>query len=543
MKPISRRQFFNHLMRKTALVGVSMSAAESLVNQFIHLSAHKALAATPMDLASEMTYIHLTTPGAPPRWYFDLLLNPRNLTNEFSAGGFGNWLVKENSQTNFVNQYFKKTMDGQDYHLPPIWQQEVLGRKFQDLLPNMLMIRGMDMEINSHGISNGRQIAPIVSGLSLSGLMADMSNKPMPSVNGSGEAARSFKSAKQLSYIAIPDSENPLLEILKPFAPVKSTINFRSPSAIPAQMAALDALDAYAVDEKIVTAKALRSSLDKTYELLDSNIYDLTSQWSDKFTKYQSLMQSAMSYEQMSAIFSQPLPVDGTKPFHRLSDEDGYAVASDLRDAFRSTSRSPSIKRMAENFALAEIFILNNLTSTMTLDLPEIENLTVNGKAYFLRHDQHSVGVVPSILFTMAFYRSYLACLSEFVATLKSQNRFNRTLIHLASDFNRNPEIDGAGSDHGVEGSCTSLLSGMFNSFSLIGNIQVNETTTSRYKGTWGIAAPYDLAGNNRPIQVNDVAATIAALLKLPTAGLITNGRALVNPLTMVPYKREAKNV
>src|SRR5690606_36493244 len=114
---------------------------------------------------------------------------------------------------------------------------------------------------------------------------------------------------------------------------------------------------------------------------------------------------------------------------------------------------------------------------------------------------------------------------------------------HLATEFNRKPKADGSGSDHAPEGSGVSLISGFFNSFQMTGNVQV-ESSQSIYEGSWGLASKY--ANFNRPIQVNDVVATIAgSFFNVPDLvgkKLITNYQPLFDYQGRLIHPTEVKN-
>jgi uncharacterized protein (DUF1501 family) len=139
-------------------------------------------------------------------------------------------------------------------------------------------------------------------------------------------------------------------------------------------------------------------------------------------------------------------------------------------------------------------------------------------------------------------YRGVLGCLTEYVTQLKAKGIFDRTVIHISAEFNRTPKADGTGADHGFMASNTTLISGMVAAPGVVGNIQ-KASLSNTYQGTFGVATPYVLDNFNRPIQVNDVARTLSAMLGVDD--IVTNGRALLKPENgkWVLRKPEAKNV
>jgi hypothetical protein len=138
-----------------------------------------------------------------------------------------------------------------------------------------------------------------------------------------------------------------------------------------------------------------------------------------------------------------------------------------------------------------------------------------------------------------------LNCIQELVATLTAKSLFNKTVIHIGSEFNRSPRADGSGSDHGFYGASASIISGMISQYALIGNIYANgkDSANSPYAGTWGRAAPFAVSTNeSRPILVQDIALTIGSMLN--TAAVSANGYILLNAGNgWKPIRKEAKNV
>jgi hypothetical protein len=141
--------------------------------------------------------------------------------------------------------------------------------------------------------------------------------------------------------------------------------------------------------------------------------------------------------------------------------------------------------------------------------------------------DQHFIGSATSIITTTLFYRAFLLSLTSLVDELKARQLFDKTILHISSEFNRSPRVDGSGSDHAPQGSNTTLISGMIKGANVLGNILVNSPSTS-YPGTWGTAAPWKLDSESRAIRVNDVARTITAMTG--AKDIVSNGYSLFRP-------------
>lgn len=538
-KNLSRRQFLNSAASSLGVLGVGTSAFNTMVESLLLKSANLAQANND-PFAREWNYIHFSFPGGPPRWYFDLPLTPAGSGSSFLAGGFGNWLRLQGGKLQSYHTSVKYNNGRQDYYIPPIWAHGSGGFDFRKtLLPHMLMIRGVDMEINSHAISNSRQVAPIVNGLSVSGILADTSRKPMSGVTSGSTAGAAFRSRKGLVAVPMPGGSNPMTTLLRPFAPFPGAAHMHAGDWSRAVDQAMEQFDVYANSNQLPRTSQ-KEAFDNAISMINSNVMDLSTKTAEAIVKYRNLILGATKIDDVKKIFNFVMKTEDTKHY-RYTQSDQRVVAADLRDAFVN---NPTVSLMAEQFAVTEILINNNITPSVTAGFSGITGLRVNGSNLALTHDQHNIGTIVSALFTTIYYRAFMTCLCELTNRLKESGKFNKTLIHMASEFNRTPRKDGSGSDHGVNGSGASFLSGAFTQFDIIGNVKVDPSPTNgTYGGTWGVAADYNLGGMSRPIQVNDVAYTAGLMMGLNPNGLVTNARSLVNLSTMKALKVEAKNV
>lgn len=533
----SRRHFLTSAASSLGVLGVGTSAFNTMVESIMMKSLNLAQAAP--DYSREWNYIHFSLPGGPPRWYFDLALTPSGSGSDFKAGGFGNWLSLQGGKTTSIHTSLKYNNGKRDYYIPPIWGHNLNGVDFRKtLLPHTLFIRGIDMEINNHPISNARQVAPIVNGLSLSGILADSSRKPMSSVTSGSSAGNAFRSRKGLASVPMPGGANPMTTLLRPFAPFPTAAHMHAGDWSRVVEQSMSQFEAYAKNNRL-PATSQKEAYDNAISMINSNVMDLSTKTAEAIIKYRGLILSATKIDEVKKVFNFVMKTEDTREY-RITQTDGRASAADLRDAFVN---NPTVALMAEQFAVTEVLINNNITPTVTAGFGGISGLRVNGASFAQTNDQHNIGRVASTLFTTFYYRAIIACLSELTATLKTSGKFNKTIIHIGAEFNRIPRIDGSGSDHGVIGSSATLISGAFTQFDVIGNVKVDPQGSATYIGTWGHSADYNLGGMDRPIQVNDVAYTAALMMGLNPNGLVTNARSLVNLSTMKVLKSEAKNV
>jgi hypothetical protein len=538
----SRRRFLKLFAESFGYLGISALGLELLAKSLLQ----KAMAATISDLSPSGYYLHWSFPGAPPRWFFDLLLTPGGLTStNFIPGGFGNSFKGSGSSLAVEYKVNKHVIGGKTLYLPPVWSMSPSSTDFTSILPNTLFVRGMDMEIDNHNLSNQRQVCPIIGGVSLSGAVADRSTCPVPAINDLGTAASvAFKSKKGLakndiSY-SVSSTVNPVSTLLKPFSPFFSGRPQHTADQVALQEQAFREFERQA-QKAGINGGALGIMYDNAMDLISQNIGSLGDQWASVFAKYENLIQAALIPKKGSlpGVFDKAIPGSATDPrfrFERLTGD--FLTLPDIRDMITS---SVVIPRLAENFSIAEL-TLHSLTSTLTLSAGSIDKINFNGALKRSTHDQHYVGTAVGVIQNTLFFRAFLAGLTEQVRVLKQKGLFDRTVIHISAEFNRIPKTDGSGADHGVVGSNATLISGMIGEAGVVGNIK--KDYSANYKGTWGVADHYVLGGLDRPIQVNDVALTVSSMLGIDS--IVTNGRSLLSPNTAGKWylrKAEAKNV
>lgn len=540
-RDISRRHFLTMFGKAAAFAPVGSVLYDTLLGQVLS----RAVAAPAGAPLNPNLYLHMSFFAAPPRWYFDLPLAPMGVAADtFASGGFGTLFTGSGTNANVGYVTKPQQLGGQTVHLPPLWSMSPAGQDFRMLLDHMLFIRGMDMEINSHPLSNARQVAPIVNGMSVSGMLADASPLPIPSISGPDvESVRAFRSRKGLSYSRIDYTSNatvnPIITLLKSFKGEHLGRPAHSARNVALQHQAMKEFDLYA-QKNGITESALSSMYESANNLIEDGIFAESSQWAAVQAKYAGLCRTALTpaFGSIPGLNDRAIPAVATDPRFRI-DQTTALVSSDVRTIVGART---AIAQMAENFAIAEM-LLGKVTSTMTLQFSNMTGLVRDGGTFSLTHDQHNVGSAVSVVGTTLFYRAFLSCMHELVTRLKDKELFDRTVIHMGSEFNRSPRIDGSGSDHGVTGSGCSIISGMLAEGGVVGNLKINNTTTSNYKGTWGLAADFEMEGMNRPLQVNDVALTLTSMLGVEN--VVTNGRSLLQPKNgkWVLKKKEANNV
>lgn len=170
---------------------------------------------------------------------------------------------------------------------------------------------------------------------------------------------------------------------------------------------------------------------------------------------------------------------------------------SDIRKGFESVT----MDEWLNNFAIAEFLVVNGFTQSVILTPPAKGNIfenyyfnnvfskvefqhkkPINGNRHFkkeelssfygpLEMDAHNAGTVLNLMANSYFFYVFHSCLNSLVKTLKKEDIFSKTLIHVASEFERKPKSDELGSNHNSIGQVHSLYSGRIKGPFFLGDV------------------------------------------------------------------------
>ncbi len=532
----TRREFLTTSIQSLGAIGLSSNAIATLLNSVYSRAFAQSVVPTIKLNENGYRYVFVSLSGAPPRWMFDMLPTPNGSSDSYMAGGFGNAFDISGTSVTAVNRTFQYSYgSGKKLYLPPVWGYSPAGVDFTSILPHTFFIRGMDMEINDHAISNARQVAPITNGKSIHGVIADQMGSPVASVNNNALSGGAFRSEKGLGTVtvSIGATTNPIGILTAPFKSILATNSYRAENIKPVVDQFLDRLDSYATAHRIPQS-SLRSAQDAADDLIRLNIDQLTSTWDTYLNRYETVVNASLQPNkgELPGVYDKAIPTSegGNKYKYDINQPTKVINLSDARDMLTGGVNKLEIARY---FALTEFLLTTGISSTVDINVAGtvLNNATVSSDLQtksFILADQHGVGIVPSILATTIFYRGLLSALTELVTALKNKQLFKKTIIHVSSEFNRNPRADNSGSDHGVGGGSATLISGMLNEVDFVGNILTAGSGTGS-PGTWGHAANWTFEdGVKRPIKVNDVARTITSMTN--SADIVSNGYALLKP-------------
>ncbi len=541
---IKRREFLRKSLKGA---GLTYLTSKAFIGDLVAQSAAEVLSSVNDQQLDSPTYVHFNFFGAPPRWYFDLFLKPKEnssfQSNPMTATHFSG-----------VSSQGYKSMRGwakyRGISIPPLWTQKIISPRekniplMTDLLDNSLIFRGVKMGIDGHEINNRRLMMPSLNVPSLHGTLTDFSDRALPSINLLGQSELSSNALS--SYLS--KNNVPPINIMPKGDVAKDLFgNFLHHDWNEAVEHGISDFLKYNAPKNI--QKRQLNYQDKIRKLSKSKIEQLISQYPAIFKKYDSIIKQCLLSKNIKGVTDKKISgLDSTKKVDtdfakRYQNEDYYLGGEDLRDTFK-TSR---IDSLAEQFALTELLVLNGMSRCVASEINTITNLKyenclseddfekyskgkkfnlTNGskKDYFFDLDPHFSGEVPHLLYANVFWFTFASCLSEFVLRLKetpfnsNSSVFDKTLIHLVSEFDREPNPNLSGSEHGWNGHTSTLISGMFEGFNIRGNIKINSSDNMfKNSGTWGESATIkELDGQH--LVYGNIASSLASILEIPSS-------------------------
>ncbi len=530
VKRVSRRQFLKD-SRDTASAASFMFGLNQLFASLLYSPRVWA-----QSSSYDLRYVNFLLPGGPPRWFFDQPLNPSGRTQDFVPGQFGTEIHSIGTAPNWapIHRTYPVKFGSQNVHLPPLWRlnSAALGKPFSEILQNTLMIRGVDMVINSHVANQARTVRPVLSNPSITGQVSDRSSAPFPSIGFSDLlTTESFKSAKNFGVIQV-NPANPVPTIVAPF---KTTLVADHTVSMNQAFSEIEAA-AQALGLPSVGGGAPQKA---ALEFIKFNLNSFQTKWSALRAKYQDIVdrEFTAAFPGINSEWQSIVP--SNHPYFTIA-EGRTLTGLNLKAQFASAK----VSQVAEAFAFAEFALGQNLSHSLSLSLGH-RSLFHAGMSFV--HDQHYHGAVLSTIFTSLYFRCVAGCLLELIGQLKAENTFSKTVLQFNSEFSRTPASDGSGSGHGYLGTSSTIVSGMIQQPALVGNISKNASGDYGATGSFGYAMPTTVTGSGykKMIENDDVVATVCAMLKILRASV--KGESLLketSPMKWVLSRRwEAKNV
>lgn len=552
----TRRQF---LTDSAKLGGASLLSSpfswlgQMIANGFIFSSQAEAA-----GLGNPRNYINIYHAGGPARFHFDQWVrsNPEDpplIPNLYVTN-------KYTSAAGVVNGLEYSTFNYKDLLVPHLFSQSVGTSKGEipltQLLDNMLVVRGYSSGFDGHDFNVIAQMMPLGGVPSISGVVADQSNRFFEAIQWPARSSTYAFFSKLGKSMSKPGSSMPAHDLLSAFG---ATTSVARTTKAKYQMA-YDAAQARVLQfsrSDALGADIAAKNLGNASAMIKKGLANLDSYWTPALARYKSILESNMQRKGIAGINDLPViapkPVDGAKslygilnvnstfPLENVVPKEGF----DIRSAFETMT----IESLATGLALAEYVLREGLGSAIELRIPyEFKNIMYipNGSTvpnnYSANSDMHDSGAYANVLLMNGFYRGLSACILEISqqlagSSLDGKNLWDETVIHYMGDFGRSARADGTGSDHGFNQNISSFYSGCISGPMCVGNVLQAGYNDTTLKGSQAIAAP--IAGYNQAGKPSTamMASTLTELLRVEKNPFANTAAPLVKDVGgMVQY-------
>lgn len=510
---IHRRDFLIDSAQAAMFLPAVDTVFESLLRSAIQ--PKMAHAASPFK-----TFIHLNLYAAPPRWMYDLFLNPTNEASKFVASKQVTNRYQNTTGAAYTDATYSLVRYGTSGpYVPYLWSLAVPKSgggtiAANALLANMLNIRGINVLNAAHAGAAELHQTAIVGSPTISSLTADKAviNPSFPTRNlirslslngGIGNTFRSSQGHSQFAHNVT--GNNDLASMFAALQPISVANGFNA-TFVANRSALQDKLNTALTSLSPTAVKYYQNVLsasDASMKILSGNAIDtftqLSNEWTELFGKYKALITATLG-RTYNGINDKRIGREYTSTaegrMYQFSDGEFAQNKTGTNVDLRGILADANADILAGQFAVTEFLVTRQLCPSINVTIPAFRNVRVNARSATMSFDQHFTGSMPGIFMNTMYYLSYTSCLLELIRVLKASNQFNDTLIYMASEFNRAARVDGSGADHGSMAGHVSLLSGRINAFKIIGNIYKDSAGTNtpyqaNYKGTWGGGAPF----------------------------------------------------
>ena len=380
-----------------------------------------------------------------------------------------------------------------------------------NLMEGMMMIRGASPESSSHTNAEALHNKPLGSSYTVNALAADLGNYPIAGFKLGGQIV--FGSRRKLSAMNIPYGGRMLEQIMQPFTMPRldqyETDQQKVLAALESSQSSLDGL----ANSMHPGAEAIKVSTNNAIELMKKDFGNLDNLFNATSARYHNLIMQAIDpSRELEGINDRPVGIAESQRGKAYQYGNGNIVrADDLRTMIKPAGSSAPTRAftLAGNFAVAEFMLLNNISSSVTISAPGLDNVNSSGGNPTQFFDEHFGGTMTSLMINTHYNIALATCLYELITKLKAAGMWNDVLIDLGGEFGRYPNGDGGGSEHSPNSISNVLMSGSIGGFHAIGNI-ARQAPQGSIPGTWGYYAANDGFGT---LNVGHYGASVAMIL------------------------------
>lgn len=486
---MSKKQSRRELLKLIgAGAAVASSPMELFLEQLVPSLIERAAAKNSKVLASK--YILIQQFAAPPRWMYDLFLAPYGNNPAASIMANGSVASELTGGSRYTGVAYK-TYKVKGINAPLIWTQNVAdgdgkARPISDLMDNMIVLQGIDALNPGHTPAAALVNRPLTQ-YSIDGVLADKAGLPFGGI-GLGSSALDFKSPKGKNAKLYTAGQDMAALLPEAFAAGVGDLHKEYSKEIDGAVEKLN--------RGIASAKLGSNSLSLDQsgarKLMEGEVAKIAAAYPKLLAKYEKIIAETVKMTQgLKGLSDKPVGKTGDRKGD-LNYREGAGTLIVNDEDMRETIKTASLPNLAKEFAVAEYVITNNLTSSVSVGLPNLR-VRFNGANRSVTKDQHRTGVFNSVFYTTLFYRISSACILGLIDGLKATpykggNMFDHSVIRQSGEFGRHPRTDGTGSDHSPWSSNCMLLSGMIKGPIIAGQILKDGGDIGRRPGSWGAA-------------------------------------------------------
>ena len=512
----NRRDFIKKIGKSSA----SFIFANAIIDSLVMAQVSSILDIPPSDYY----YLGISIPGGPARWMFDLPLyknesektkmikNPMVFT-EFSENATGIDSASGNiPNPNGTIKTEYKLHDINGTLLPPLWNSKFTFNNqenhLDDLAKNCIFMRGMHSLPFHAGYYKAYQPQINIPSISaISGLQS--ADFPIQGIQWANQAVKFNHplGLTPISFSGLPSSKNKVEEYLrKIFAPF---IVDQKNSEILLNTKIKNALDILKKAGKLKNKNShtLHNIADRARRIMGSKIENLINDMSAAYENYLQVNSLSMKslvknlddkpifnpakspqYDPSKNVFNTDYPdIPLNNFFNGFNDHNFDMRNYTLIDDNSAKSFTASCYDLCFSLSIAEVLLKNKITNSLLLPAGTLRGLLNGRYSARFRNDTHNIGAIPTAFFNTKYFQAIAHSLNHFIQQI-GPNLFDKTIIHLASEFSRSPRIDATGSDHGNTACQATIISGMVKSTKIVGDIDFEMTKDIRpnYNGTWG---------------------------------------------------------
>jgi hypothetical protein len=481
MKKFNRRKF----IRNSAAYSFLGYAVESYVRSLISPASINSYAGGEDIL--DKYYVGINFHGGPARWMFDLPLYKNSTEYSSFSSTTPNPMVITGWETNntgsgggLEGKY--ELIDMLGMKVPPIWTGK------SSLLDNTIFVRGLK-NLSIHPAWES-QFMPRLGSLSIPGIISNYASSTVPCINfgvpsiplgnSSGNNAHIVEYNGAWSEINATKSRVIPKELILPFKQITS-VPFSENSD---QMKDIrKALKKIAISNNF-NNKALYQSQGEAKDAMLGGLEYIVENFVTAFEEYQNAHRDAMNTI-ITGLDDRPLKSNSSAVDKALFSEYINSDFTDIIKCIRKGNSTATNNQLCAGLALAETLINSQVKISRSFVLNG-GTLFLASEAGLLDHDGHGMGAAPSCLFYSKFFQGVINSLDLFKSRIGNSN-FSNTLIHLSSEFNRSARFSGDGSDHGGDGSNTTIITGITPGKKILGEVDYSkENDHESYRGIWG---------------------------------------------------------